>query len=253
MVTGSQDSDTFSPDGPHMEKTDVFLHVPKAAGSTIRSLIETNYPRERQLPIYRTGGTVLHDFLTTDAQNVLPNAAIVYGHIPAVIHNYTDRHCDYFTFLRHPVERSISFYKYVKYDFPAHPMNRKIASGDINFKAWCRRRNFEANRQTQMLAGHDNINYADKPMLEAAKATLTNLRYFGFFEEFDVSVQRCAAVFGWQTDTIEVRNLSSRSNADFLEEEGVDESDIESLKQVNRFDLELYEFARELAAKRGFA
>ncbi len=235
-----------------MGSTDIFIHVPKAAGTTVRSLIEANYPIERQVAIYRAGGVTLHDYLMNDVRSQLPQAEIVYGHIPVVIHNYVEQHCDYFTFLRDPIERSISFYKYVKHDFAEHPLHRRIQRGEITFKIWCRRRNIESNKQVQMMAGHDRITHADAAMLDAAKETLRNFKYFGFFEDFQQSVQRCGEIFDWNMAGIQVRNLSSRSNQDFLDAEGINAADLECLKKMNQFDVELYDFARELAIKRGF-
>lgn len=230
----------------------VFIHVPKAAGSSIRSLIEANYSEMEQLPIYRTGGTVLHDFFLGLDPAILDNAKIVYGHIPVVVHNYTARHCAYFTFLRDPVQRAISFFKYVKYDFPEHPLHAKFAAGEVTFPQWCRRRHIEANKQTQMLSGYDRINFCNQDMLNAAKKSLENFEYFGFMEKFQESVSNCANHFDWNTDGLQVRNISTRTNDAFLEAEGASLADLESLKEINKFDVELYEFARNLAIRKNF-
>jgi len=232
------------------EKIDVFIHIPKAAGSSVRSLIETNYPVNRQVSIYRTGGAVLHDILSSLADNQLETGDIVYGHIPVVVHNYTDRHCDYFTFLREPIDRVTSFFKFVKYDFPDHPNHMAFKSGAVTFKMFCNRNHIEANKMTQMLSGFDRVNFCNADMLESAKKTLKNLKFLGFFDEFSESVHDCGKQLGWNMDGFEVRNISSKLNKDFYTDEGVNDVDIQALKKVNRFDVELYEFALDLREKR---
>lgn len=236
---------------PNTGPLHVFIHVPKAAGSSVRSLIESNYKTKHQMQLYRTGGTSLHDLLT-DCQNEgqFDTARVAYGHVPAVLHNYTDRHCDYFTFLREPEARAASFYKFVKHDFPDHALHKKFQSGEVTFKMFCNRNHIEANKMTMMLSGHDKTRVCTPEMLEAAKESLKNFAYFGFFEEFDQAIQDCGVAMNWDMSQYQVRNISSKTNSKFFDEEGVTEKDLKNLAYNNRFDRELYDFALDLREKR---
>lgn len=237
---------------------DVFIHIPKAAGSSIRSLIERNYPENRRFEIYRTGGTLLDDVLSSERNGQLRTCDIVLGHIPVVVHNYTQRHCNYFTFLREPIDRITSFYKFIKYDFPDHPAHKRFNSGEVTFKSFCRRTHMEANKVTQMLAGYEvqmrvslaKATFCDDAMLESAKSSLRNFGYFGFFHDFATSVQECGDKLNWDLTGFETRNVSSKTNQQFYDEEGVTAEDLDALRQTNRFDVALFDYAMDLKEER---
>ncbi|MDS9467384.1 sulfotransferase family 2 domain-containing protein [Paracoccus sp. MBLB3053] len=239
-----------------MEKIDVFIHIPKAAGSSIRSLIEANYPPKLRVPCYRKQGVELHGIFEQHRNTRLKDCAVVFGHIPVVVHNYTDRHCNYFTFLRDPVARAISEYKFIKHDLPSHPAHEAFSSGKVSFSAYCAATTtgefyFSAvSKATQLLAGVDRVKGCDDAMLEKAKRTLMNMGYFGFFHDFVVAVEECAAYLGWNTEGYEMRNVSSVSNTDFLAREGATERDIEVLRNTLRHDIELFDFALSTKEKR---
>lgn len=238
------------------EKIDVFIHVPKAAGSSIRSLIEANYPEDRSLPVYRPQGVGMSEALEPERTRKLKDCQVVYGHIPTVVHHFTDRPCNYFTFLRDPVERAISEYKFIKHDFPGHPAHRAFASGEVSFGDYCAATTpgefyySAVSKATQLLAGVDRVRECDDDMLAAAKKTLAQLGYFGFFHEFDKAIQDCAAALGWSTDGFETRNVSSVKNNDFLASEGATEAELSVLRNTLKQDIALFDFALSLREQR---
>jgi Sulfotransferase family len=222
-------------DGPVL----VFIHVPKAGGQSFRSLIEANYPKAAWMPIYRTGGTTLAEVFAKAPAERIDRKRVVYGHIPHAVEPLIGRSCRYFTILREPVSRSISVYKFIKYDFESHPRHRRFATRKESFSEFCRNPGTHANIMTKLISGHEPRSTPDEAMLETAIANLRAMPVVGLFERYDESVARICQTFGWSM-TIETRNVSSRSNAEFLAGEDAAEGALDALRDANTFDIRLY-------------
>ena len=159
----------------------VFIHIPKAGGKSFEKLLLLNYPDPRKvIRIYRTTKQELGEVFTKVPRQKIEHFDLMYGHIPCRIEKYTGRPCDYITMLREPVERFLSFYRYVKYDFPSHPLHARLNSGELNLLNLINKRN--NNRMTKMLAGID-VNEPPPPsMFEDAKRNLKMMPVFGLLE-----------------------------------------------------------------------
>src|SRR5919202_5830628 len=95
----------------------VFVHVPKTAGSTLRSVLNMNEPgpRSRALGnVFKGGGGIDRTVMARMRRNEGPDltgVGIVRGHFPLGIREYLPgilpkrRTLQCFTFLRDPVER----------------------------------------------------------------------------------------------------------------------------------------------------
>lgn len=96
----------------------IFLHIPKCAGTTLRYHVENNFPRGECLPLYNSGTNQLtrplvFDSITSFSQDDRARIRIVYGHeVYYGIHELFDKPARYFTFLRDPIAKTISFYNY---------------------------------------------------------------------------------------------------------------------------------------------
>jgi len=100
----------------------VFVHVPKTAGSTLRSVLNMNEPgaRSRALGnVFKGGGGIDRTVMARMRKNEGPDltgVGIVRGHVPLGIRDYLPSHLpkrrvlQCFTFVRDPVERTLSHY-----------------------------------------------------------------------------------------------------------------------------------------------
>ena len=105
-------------DTPSGQPLLVFVHIPKTAGTTLRTVLSMNEPgaRSRALGnVFKGGGGIsktpivrLRDGKGPD----LTNVRLVRGHVPLGIREYLpqDRELRCFTFLREPVDRTLSHY-----------------------------------------------------------------------------------------------------------------------------------------------
>lgn len=226
----------------------VFIHIPKTAGSSFRHTIEANIPERERVAIYRARPRTL-DECVLDVREKLKRANIVYGHFEARIHELVERECRYFTILREPVDRVLSLYKYIKYDFPAHPLHAQFNAG-VTLADWLTfKPAIASNMATKLLSGRnprtDELSRAD--MIRAI-SMLESMPAFALQENYDEGVTRiCRAIE--LPPPREVRNRSSLSNAEFCAREGIGEDVIEMIRDLNRIDAELYAIAKEMPPK----
>lgn len=89
-----------------MREKIIFLHIPKTAGSSLRQIVEQEYPGDDCLSIY-THRTP--EFLASIQEDV-PKAKAIYGHFSYGIHEFLGIHGRYVTFVRNPINRVLSYY-----------------------------------------------------------------------------------------------------------------------------------------------
>ncbi len=233
---------------PDRNETLIFLHIPKAGGSTISKILEQQYSSAETL--------TLDDRERQIAQlKALPAAQrgqyrLIQGHLFFGLHRFIPQASTYITFLRRPVERVLSFYYYAR-STPDHYLYPLVTTERLNLKTLLAREvTLELrNEQTRLLAGdewEDPQRVVTRAALELAKANLrTHFRVVGLLEEFDASLLLLCRAFGWHLPFYVKENVTKeRPDETFLDSEtrGL-------IEEANRLDLELYEYARNLFAE----
>ena len=86
-----------------------FIHIPKTAGTTLRSIVDLQYGRENVLTYYNQPNRSLLDNLE-DMLKVNPHYQALIGHYAGGIHSLISRKFRYVTFIRDPKALSILIY-----------------------------------------------------------------------------------------------------------------------------------------------
>src|SRR5256886_2654842 len=227
---------------PHTNETLIFLHIPKTGGSTIYKVLERQYSRAQ---ILRLESPEIARFKTLSAAE-RARYRLIEGHLYFGFHRFIPRASTYFTFLRRPVERVLSFYYYAR-STPDHYLYSQLANEHLNLKTLLGRELTSelCNGQTRQLGGdewEDPQRVVTRAALERAKANLTHFRVVGLLEEFDASLLLLRRAFGWHRPFYVKENVTKeKPDETFLDAEtrGL-------IEEANRLDLALYEYTRKL-------
>lgn len=224
--------------------TTVFVHIPKTAGSTVRTLLAQNYRLDRTYALDgRPTAVVRLINLPLEARARLK---LLHGHFPFGLHEYLPAPCRQFTFLRDPVRRYFSDFFYAIED-PRHNLHAKIKSGEMSILDYARLPEtvpYFDNLMTQYLSGGVFRRPSEKDLSDAKRNLTDAFTVFGITERFDESLLLIARAFGWEEPFYVTKNVS-RSTVANVPEEAINAA----LPWLQK-DQELYEFATALFAER---
>ncbi len=210
-----------------MRRSLLFVHIQKAAGTSMRQVVARQYPK-REVLITDEPVT-----LTPEQRRTL---RVVIGHVPFDTASQLASPVDVITMLRQPVDRVVSFYYY----FLRRPRHETLVAGKSleefaasGFPGIC-------NQQVRQIAGRH------EPDLATAKHNLAReVAAFGIAERFDESLVLMKRAVGW--GDIYYRRLNVTANRPALRD--IPRSAIARIERENELDLELYDFAvREFQA-----
>lgn len=241
-------------------QTVIFLHIPKAAGTTLHDIIDRQFeagsifsnnkvvaarlgqdwnrmPAEQRWEIARSELIQL-----TDAQKARLN--VIKGHMVFGWHEFLPNPCVYITLLRDPLDRVISLYYYI-HQLEGHYLRDEIMSKNMGLKdfvssglSWS-----ADNGQTRMLSGvGDGIGWGQcsDETLEVAKRNIReHFALVGLFERFDETVLLLRKRFGWRMPFYVKRNVTRRRSA----KRDIPDETREAIIRHNKLDVELYRYA----------
>jgi hypothetical protein len=232
----------------------VFVHIPKTAGSTLRTVLSMNEPGDRSRAlgnVFKGGGGIsnsLIDRLRKDQGPDLRGVGLVRGHFPLGIREYLpqylpkDRELRCFTFLREPADRTLSHYFRIR-ESPA-PYGLPPLPAEATVEDALERGYIHDNVQTRMLSGlAEPFGEVTDEMLEQAKHNLRELAFFGLTERFDESLVLAQRRLGFRTI---LYKSSGRVNTNRARGDELSAALVQAAKACNRYDTELYRYAEEL-------
>ncbi len=187
----------------------IFLHLPKAGGTTLRELIGRQYPPDRTVELKNNLQ------IDADLEALGPTRReylrALSGHVRYGVHEHFPQPSTYFTFLRHPVDRLASHYAYVRrrpLNVLYEPVNRlnltllEYVTSDLTEEL--------TNDLTRRLAGLPVTVTPTADDLATAKRHLaTHFCVAGVVERFDESLLLLAQARNWQRPYYLARNVAA--------------------------------------------
>lgn len=219
----------------------IFLHIPKAAGSTLHPVLERHYSKRA----YRT--ISLPEQL--EAFKQLPptergRIRLLKGHMPFGMHTYLEGRSRYVTLLRHPAERVVSHYYYVKRK-PGHYLHHHLLSGmSLAEFASAGLSGEMDNGQVRLLSGHDQdipCGQCTRDLLDTARRNIEqHFAVAGLTEHFDESLVLMAIELGWNWTPYYLNHNVTKDKPAAKE---IDPVAFNAIEQANPLDFELYDWA----------
>ncbi len=229
----------------------IFLHIPKAGGTTLGEIISRQYPPESFCEVsFERLDTFERFFAMSDAEKA--RIRCVKGHYPFGIHEYLPGRPVYVTMFRDPVARFISEYRFLR-EFPEVRPDLPVPDEALeSFAAYLDHVHGSGalNWQVRMAGGFLPMGRLTVPLDplpdDAVDVAIANLErscaVVGTLDRFDESVVLMKRVLGWRGRIHYLReNVNKRSPraAD------ITDKDRKRLAELMAPDLKLYAYASE--------
>lgn len=220
----------------------IFVHIPKAAGSSLQDIIVRHYQGCRGFRF--TGDPERMAAFAALTQEERDGFDLLQGHVHFGLHTLLSRPATYITMLRDPVDRVVSHYHFVAAN-ASHYLHPQIGGLSLHEYAVTRASHELDNDQVRWLCAADHfdvpVGRVSRAMVEEAKWNLANaFEVVGLMERFDESLSCLAAAFGWRNVAAPTRKNANRHRPALQE---VPQATLDSIRRINRYDVELYEFA----------
>ena len=219
----------------------IFIHIPKAAGTSIRVALKQSPASDRVVPIYNNRiGVPLEDAREQDLRD-----KIIYGHVGFGIHKNLGIPPVYATVIRHPVDRIVSLYGHFARN-PETRVGQDIASG-LSLHEILSDRVFGQfhDHMTRMVSGMTTAKGIGVNALDRAKENLgRHFRFVCVLDRLDANLAALRGLFGIPTLAIGKQNVSDGPRLEI-------DDDLRSLiLRSNELDTELFEYVRRTTEER---
>ena len=217
----------------------VFVHIPKAAGSTLNQIIARKHPPDEIASMYEPRMAQSVEKFSSMPEADRRKLRFVIGHVGFGLHQWLPGPATYATLLREPIDRIISYYYFVL-RVPNHFLHEPAKTLGLRGFAECAATNKLTNGQTKYIAELDGRD-ADRATLEKAKSNIE--KYFsvaGLVERFDESLLMLRRVAGWGIPHYEKENITSKRP----KVAEVDRETLDAISRRNDLDLELYAWVK---------
>jgi hypothetical protein len=241
LERGNERAEAGKNSRPDSGEAVIFLHLPKAAGTTLNRLIEWEYPVSEMFSV----DPVFYEWSVARLQRRSPERLrkirMFKGHMRFGLHKILPQPATYITVLRDPVDRVISSYYFMR-NYKLHPLYWKFRREKWTLEDFVRR-SPRSDVQCKILAG---AGYREPCSAEICAVAKENLRrYFsvvGLAERFEESLALMKLRFGWKLRLYSSFNVT-RNRPRKAEVPG---TTLDLIAERNSFDLSLYECAANL-------
>jgi hypothetical protein len=231
--------------GGRSKKPLIFMHVPKAGGTTLEYLIAKNYVINGVLHI--NAPALERNPAALFKKNEFPHVAMGHHKLSHPIYQFAEKPFVHITILREPVGRILSYYNYLQ---TSEGHGKHEAAARMSLREFIESRDMVEvhNAMTMRYAGKlkrrvIRKNPNDPAALESAKETLEKrFSFFGLTERYTEFLLLARRLLGWNDIFYQRRNVSRKHTKKDEVEPGV----LDTIRERNANDIALYDFARAL-------
>lgn len=227
--------------------TDVFLHIPKTAGTSFNTLLTREY---------RKYGTIVHlptdeggdggKYLVDEYKNELSNLSLVRGHVLFGCHDAFPVDVNYFTILREPSTRIASFLNHMASEAKQYPDDP--APWYEAIRHWTDAVTYHRahplqvdNLMVRMISGKAfSPGSCNADILEEALENLYAMPAYGIYEHLYESIFLLRSALDWS-----VLPLMSRAKKGVRSNIQLTDNDVLFFQELNEFDAKFYAIAEK--------
>jgi Sulfotransferase family len=223
----------------------IFLHIPKAGGSTLRTIIARQYDRKSVFITSNPPEAGINKFKKLSERDKKKYSAIM-GHLDFGFHELLPEPLTYtyITMLREPIARAISQYYWIRQTPRAYGYKESQSMSLPDFIQSGIKKDMD-NCQTRFLSGKgQSIAYGEcsRELLEIAKKNIQEkFAVAGLLERYDETLILYKKYLGWNFPLYIKENITYKKPK--LGE--ISETALAVIKKYNEYDLELYQYVKE--------
>lgn len=218
----------------------IFVHIPKTAGSSIRTLISSNYSETEVLSLYGSHLEILQQ--SRDHIGKLSQFGLIQGHTPYGTHHFIGcQNPRYFSFLREPISRTLSDIAHST-RHPSHGFHHIFGAPKSGIKEKIEAAGkicYYRNNMTHFLSGNFYTQEISLKDFSNAVDNLWRSEFVGISEYFEKSVLIMGRMLGWSRFIPQKCNV--RPDAGFP----VTKEIIDLCSEFLDYDLQLYSIGLE--------
>ncbi len=230
----------------------IFTHIPKTAGGSLTQIFRENLLADQVLDLSHLKVRERADAVRALKEEISPVAQtvkVVHGHVNFCygVQKYFRREVVNLTILRNPVDRFVSLYYFVRQLKNGNKIAEEILTKGLTLHDFAKYETFQPldNVMVRYLANsrgrNGNLTTMDRHLLvEAKENLLQHFDLFGITEEFDVIAEQVCNRFNLKKGNDIRLNASGRPA---LEE--ISAETLNTIRERNSYDQELWEFARD--------
>jgi hypothetical protein len=237
----------------HSNPALIFIHIPKAAGSTLQQIVHRQFPESKTFHFDPLDPKASVQKLKSMPREKRSELECISGHMPFGMHKYLPQPATYITMLRDPVERMLSFYFYIRRT-QIHYLHDTVVSRDMSLEE-VMKSNLTSeldNDQTRRLSGlstgdavADWFKIGGAALDQAKKNIKDFFSVVGVTEKFDESVLLMKRRLGWKNIFYRRQNVSLSRPA----ESEVHPSILDVIRKRNYYDIQLYQWVERRLSK----
>jgi hypothetical protein len=225
----------------------VFVHIPKTGGMTFYSMIREIYkpselhkinPAQESIEKYKSLPQARKDRLKA-----------IYGHMDYGLRDLLPPDSSFITLMRHPVERVISHYHYVRRTENDPLRELALRSSLHDWVAHCNLEEMD-NGQTRRLSGmSQGVGFGEcstEMLIQARSNIARNFALTGITGRYDETYLLMSKMFGWPIKNYPSINVARRKP----EKSDVPAETLRMIEKFNALDMELYDYALRLFDKK---
>tara|TARA_R110000824_G_C15210760_1_gene676589 strand:- start:2370 stop:3071 length:702 start_codon:yes stop_codon:yes gene_type:complete len=222
-----------------MKELILFLHVPKAAGTSINTLLKNH-----SNTCFVNNGNVAASVADVLRSNILEYeyTQALSGHFCYGIHKDINRQSTYTAILRNPVDRVLSLFFYAlktPFHYKHKELSEKVKTLGLSetLLDFIRTNKEANNNQVSQLSGIKVKKYSNKELDIATENIAKDFMSVGSFNYLNKYVEDLAHQMGWKKE-IRVPNENA-NNTKPVDEIG--QNVIDEIEELNQFDKKLFE------------